>query len=345
MNRKLLALAVTAALAAPLAAQAAPTVYGQLNMSVDLVDWDDGTNDGQDFEVNSNTSRLGVKGEEALTNGYSAVYKIEFGVQGDVASGVSGRDRYLGLKSNWGTVKLGAYDSPLRTSQGMVDQFNDMTYTDMGNFVTGENRLNNVIGYESPKIADVLNVNVAVQSGEDTAVGEDDDGISVSVVFDSNGLYLAAAMDNDIVDGLISDTVQALFNAIPLPYPGDEPFARDAVRLTAGYTMDALQFGAMIQTSEFANENNTGFSMDEESILLSAAYTMGKNVLKGQYVMANYDLGAGAEIDSSALIVGMDHNFTQTTKVFAQLGLSTTEVTGANDLDANVLTVGMQTKF
>jgi hypothetical protein len=31
MNRKLLALAVTAALAAPLAAQAAPTVYGQLN--------------------------------------------------------------------------------------------------------------------------------------------------------------------------------------------------------------------------------------------------------------------------------------------------------------------------
>lgn len=345
MNRKLLALAVTAALAAPLAAQAAPTVYGQLNMSVDLVDWDDGTDDGQDFEVNSNSSRLGVKGEEALTNGYSAVYKIEFGVEGDVASGVSGRDRYLGLKNNWGTVKLGAYDSPLKTSQGMVDQFNDMTYTDMANFVTGDNRLNNVIGYESPKIADVLNVNVAVQSGEDTAVGEDDDGISVSVVFDSNGLYLAAAMDNDIVDGLISDTVQDLFNAIPLPYPGDEPFARDAVRLTAGYTMDALQLGAMIQTSEFANENNTGFSMDEESILLSAAYTMGKNVLKGQYVMANYDLGAGAEIDSSALIVGMDHNFSQMTKVFAQLGLSTTEVTGANDLDANVLTVGMQTKF
>ena len=344
MNRKLLALAVTAALAAPLAAQAAPTVYGQLNMSVDLVDWDDGTNDGQDFEVNSNSSRLGVKGEEALTNGYSAVYKIEFGVQGDVASGVTGRDRYLGLKSGWGTVKLGAYDSPLKTSQGMVDQFNDMTYTDMANYVTGDNRLNNVIGYESPKIADVLNVNVAVQSGEDTATG-DDDGISVSVVFDSNGLYLAAAMDNDIVDGLVSDTVQALFSAIPLPYPGDEPFARDAVRLTAGYTMDALQFGAMIQTSEFANENNSGFSMDEESILLSGAYTMGKNVLKGQYVMANYDLGAGAEIDASALIVGMDHNFTQTTKVYAQLGLTTTEVTGANDLDANVLTVGMQTKF
>ena len=169
MNRKLLALAVTAALAAPMAAQAAPTVYGQLNLSVDLVDYDDGVADYREVQVNSNSSRLGVKGEEALGNGYSAVYKAEWGVSGDGdAADLSQRDRYLGLKGNWGTVKLGKYDSPLKTSQGMVDQFNDMTYTDMGNFVTGENRLNNVIGYESPKIADVLNVNVAVQSGEDT---------------------------------------------------------------------------------------------------------------------------------------------------------------------------------
>jgi predicted porin len=346
MNRKLLALAVTAALAAPMAAQAAPTVYGQLNLSVDLVNYDDGVADYREVQVNSNSSRLGVKGEEALGNGYSAVYKAEWGVSGDGdAADLSQRDRYLGLKGNWGTVKLGKYDSPLKTSQGMVDQFNDMTYTDMGNFVTGENRLNNVIGYESPKIADVLNVNVAVQSGEDTnndaPFASDDDGISVSVVFDSNGLYLAAAMDNDIVDGLIDSTLEDFIGG---PLPG-EPFARDAIRLTAGYTMDVLQFGAMIQTSEFANENNAGFSMDEKSILLSAAYTMGKNVLKGQYVMSNYDLGGGAEIDAAALIVGMDHNFSQMTKVYAQLGLSTFEATGFNDVDANVLTVGMQTKF
>ena len=37
MNRKLLVLAVAAAAALPLAAQAAPTVYGQLNLSVDKV--------------------------------------------------------------------------------------------------------------------------------------------------------------------------------------------------------------------------------------------------------------------------------------------------------------------
>lgn len=40
MNRTLLALAVTAALAVPMTAQAAPTVYGLLNLSVDMVDVD-----------------------------------------------------------------------------------------------------------------------------------------------------------------------------------------------------------------------------------------------------------------------------------------------------------------
>lgn len=346
MNRKLLALAVTAALAAPMAAQAAPTVYGLLNMSVDLVHIDDGTDDDREFQVNSNSSRLGVKGEEALGNDVSAVYMAEWAVAGDVTgeSDLTGRNRYLGLKSNWGTVKLGAYDSPLKTSQGNVDLFNDMTYTDMGNFITGENRLDNVIGYESPKIADVLTVNVAVQSGEGTGVG-DDDGMSVSAAYEAGGLYLAAAVDNDIVDGLVTDTVEAIFDAIPLPFPGPEPFARDTIRLTGTYTTDVLQVGGLIQTSEFANDDRSGFDMDEESILLSAAYTMGKSVFKGQFVMANYEFDGGGELESQTLIIGMDHNCSQMTKMFAQLGLSTIEADGADDIDQNVLTVGMQTRF
>lgn len=44
MNRKLLALAIGAAFALPMAAQAAPTVYGQMNLSVDYVSFDDGLN-------------------------------------------------------------------------------------------------------------------------------------------------------------------------------------------------------------------------------------------------------------------------------------------------------------
>lgn len=319
-----------------------------MNLSVDAVDLE--TFAVEEVQLNSNSSRLGVKGEEALSNGYSAVYKAEWAVSGDVAGAndLVGRDRYLGLKSNWGTVKLGAIDSPLKSSQGAVDQFDDMTYADMGMFIAGENRLDNVVMYESPKIADVLTVNVAVQSGEGyvdagvPAAPADDDGISASVVYQSGGLYVAAAVDSAIHDGVVQNFVDLLGGPVmPL-----EALARDTIRLTGVYTMDALQLGAMIQTSELNDEDLMGTSIDEESILLSASYKMGKNVIKGQFLMSTYEVGFGGDIEATALALGVDHNFTQQTKAFAQVGLSTLEATGGFiDDNNNVISVGMQTKF
>lgn len=351
MNRKLLALAIGAALTLPMTAQAAPTLYGMLNLSVDRVDLESqgtATASLEETQLNSNSSRLGVKGEESLGNGMSAVYKAEWAVSGDVAgtTDLTGRDRYLGLKSDsMGTVKLGAYDSPLKSSQGTVDLFNDMTYTDMGNFLTGENRLNNVIGYESPKIADVLTVNVAVQSGEGTSAGnDDDDGQSVSVVFQSGGLYLAAAMDNDITDSTAFDAAVDFATAAAITLPSAEAASRDTIRVTGIYTADALQLGAMLQTSEFSNDE-AGFDMDEQAVLLSASYSMGKSTIKGQYVMNNLDFGGGAEVDVTAIELGYDHNCTQMTKLFAQVSMANTDPGTGTDTDDTVLSVGMQTKF
>lgn len=328
MNRKLLALAIGAALSLPLVAQAAPSIYGQLNLSVDMVDAESQGID--EWQVNSNSSRLGVMGEEALGNGLSAVYKAEWEVAGDQAGGndLTGRDRYLGLKGSFGTFKLGAYDSPLRSSQGMVDQFNDMNYLDMGTFITGENRMSNLIGYESPKIADAITAKLALQPGEDTLNGSDGlaDVISASVAYEAGGLYLALGVDQGDGVGANAGT------------------SRDTIRLTGTYTMDALQLGALVQTSE----QDAGGS-DEESLLLSAAYTMGKNVFKGQLIMSNEEFGASPDDEETLLIAaGMDHNFTQMTKAFAQLGLAQVDnINGVNgaDGDDTVLTVGMQTRF
>src|SRR6218665_3499434 len=231
MNRKLLALAVTAAFSLPMAAHAAPAVYGQLNLSVDMIDSDLFDKEGQ---VHSNSSRFGVKGEEALgTSGLSAVYKAEWGVSGDGdAADLNMRDRYLGVKSSWGTLKAGVFDSPLKASQGNVDQFNDMTYADMANFVTGDNRLRNLVGYESPRIADSIVINVALQSGEDDGTGMDDSGASVSVVYDASGLYLALAADKNVADSTFSNVVESLIGA-PIPLT-DLQLARDSIRLTGG---------------------------------------------------------------------------------------------------------------
>lgn len=348
MNRNLLALAIGATLALPMAAQAAPTVYGQLNLSVDYVSEDDGlntpTSETEEAQVNSNSSRLGVKGEEALGNGLSAVYMAEWAVSGDTAgtTDLTGRDRFLGLKGAFGTVKLGAYDSPLKDSQGGVDQFNDMNLLDMGNFLTGENRLDNVIGYESPKIADLLTVNAALQSGEETGAfaGDDDDGVSVAVAIETGGLYVGVAMDNNVVDGLANDIVDDNFG----PQPSYEPYARDAMRVTATYGNDTFQVGAMFQTSEFADSLAAGFDADEEVLLVSGAVNMGKNTIKGQLITSTVDFGAGSEFETQVIAVGLDHNFTQMTKAFTQVAMINGD-DGVTEDEATVLTVGMQTKF
>lgn len=342
MNRKLLALAVGTALSLPLAAQAAPTVYGQLNMSVDKASTTNASGDvsgnpdgDESWQVNSNSSRLGVMGEEALGNGLSAVYKIEFGVAADEAGGpggdLTGRDRYLGLKGSLGTVKLGAYDSPLKSSQGMVDQFNDGRYTDMTGFgaVVGDNRMSNLIGYESPKFADALTAKIAIQPGESAATGDNElaNAFSLAVAYETAGLYAALAYDKNVN----SDAFD----------PADN---RDTIRLTGTYTAGAMQLGAMLQTSEMSDEA-VGGQDDQDAVLFSAGFGLDdKNVAKAQFIYTKEDFGAGGDAKRMTLELGLDHNFTKMTKVYAQTAYAQTDA-DSGDFDDAMFGVGMLTKF
>ena len=125
MNKKLVAVAVAGLLAAPLAAQAQTanvTLYGRLNMTMEAVN-------GQAidpnlpataapvnrtiYRVNSNSSRLGVRGSESLGGGLSAIFQIESSVNSDISGGVLGsRETFVGLQGSWGTFKMGYFLSP-----------------------------------------------------------------------------------------------------------------------------------------------------------------------------------------------------------------------------------------
>ena len=81
MNKKLVAVAVAGLLAAPLAAQAQNanvTLYGRLNLDFEIVNGrqPDGTNPNV-TRLSSNSSRLGVRGTEALGGGLNAIFQIE----------------------------------------------------------------------------------------------------------------------------------------------------------------------------------------------------------------------------------------------------------------------------
>jgi len=149
MNKKLLAVAIAGAFAAPVAMADTSNVviYGTIAVSVDQVDGGScqtgvncqtaPTNAVDNSEsrsrVSSNTSIIGFKGTEDLGNGLSAVWQIEQQIaldsNGTSPSGTSGlfahgRNNFAGLSSkSMGTLTFGLQDSPLKTSTGALDLY------------------------------------------------------------------------------------------------------------------------------------------------------------------------------------------------------------------------------
>ena len=65
-----------------------------------------------------------------------------------------GRNTFIGLKGDWGTVLLGKHDTPLKLVGRAVDLFGD-TMADSRNVMGGgsDTRANNVVAYISPSFS------------------------------------------------------------------------------------------------------------------------------------------------------------------------------------------------
>lgn len=338
MKRNLIALAVAAALVAPMAANAAPKVYGKLNLSAESykkhVDNAVAASvvDEEYTRLQSNASRFGAKGEDELTADLSAIYLIEWEVSGEGdAADLGQRNRYVGIKSQqFGTVKLGKYDTYTKLAQGEIDLFNDYL-GDMKYVVAGENRVNNVVGYESPKFLGGLTVNVMAQTQDSTTPSN---GNSASVVYNNeeSGLYAALAVDNNIVGATaISGTRQS-----------------DNIRLVGSYKIADLTVNAIIQTSELSNSPAVlGAAADKEtSWQLGASYKIADELLKIQFGEAKADNDKTSIQKHTQWSVGADHNFTSKTKAFVWYTEQKEDKLAANsNTKITALAAGVEHKF
>lgn len=117
MKKTLIATAIAGAMSFSVAAQAAPTVYGNIQLAVDIENDNTAVNNG---------STIGFKGEQALDNGLTGIYKAEFefnagaqkgayqntGDADDNPAGLTkGDNAYLGVKGGFGTVRVGSFDT------------------------------------------------------------------------------------------------------------------------------------------------------------------------------------------------------------------------------------------
>jgi predicted porin len=131
MNKKLIAAAVVAGLAAPMAAQADVSVYGIGQAEISNIDAGGTTGSKTVFGEYGN-SRFGIKWSEDLGGGMKAIGQLEwgpknmYGVQVDTnasykneAPGIYGREQWIGLKGGFGAIKLGTIHQAYKYAGGV----------------------------------------------------------------------------------------------------------------------------------------------------------------------------------------------------------------------------------
>lgn len=289
-----LSLLITLASLAPGMAMAEISLYGKANVSLEWVEEGDESHSA----LESNSSRIGLKGSEVLNDSVEAIYQFEYeaNIDDNKEDSLKQRNIFVGVKGNFGQVIGGHFDTPLKTSQNKIDLFSDLR-GDIKNYITpNDNRTDNTVMYSSPSASGFV-AHLAYMSSEDE---ERDDGKSVALTYTLDSLYLALAFDQDV-----------------------EAENAEALRAVAQYGVGALQLGALFEQYEADAADK------QDAWVVSALYNISdKWAVKAQYgqsdIAFNYDeieiLGETVDLytdDNESMSVGVDYKVSKNFMVYS----------------------------
>lgn len=375
---------VTAAVLGLLATStfAAPTIYGEIDASVDYLPEKNATIGNKDvWEISSNSSFIGIKGDEKLTDRLSAVYAAEWGLSADGdTTDWTQRNRFVGLKdSKLGTVKIGKHDTPVKQLSSVVDTFNNYVgnKADIGGIFSGENRIDNTVIYESPavKLLDgAFKFNALLATGESSGIKATSGGAKVagrglgdawsaSVTYENPLLvagigYDKAIPSNFLGRGFLNASDPDVGTTIdPITskriYASSVFAAANTVRAIGRLNpLEGLALKALYQTSEVEKaEGNAAGSEnidDAQGWLIGAEYNIpqAKNwTVKGQYSQNDTSFKNNtADFKAKQVIAGADYAFSKQVKTYGYAGYLTLEQADKKDKQP-VAGLGLEFKF
>ena len=242
-------------MAAPMSASANVVLYGKIHASIDYVDpnndlyqlgdlVDDLTDNDGTWSISNRSSRIGFKGSEDLGNGLKAIWKAETKYNIDTGGWGSGRNAYIGLAGDWGTVLTGKLDV---FSDTMADYNSTLGFVDR--------RTSNTIAYISPNWGGFTFAAAGIASEEfgDDLIG--DGGYSLAAMYFNNGFYGSLAWEDtsDLADPTIG---------LPVDAPGVVD-KNQILHVGLGYIMNAFTFGVVYerQTLGFTSFCHSGNSL------------------------------------------------------------------------------------
>jgi predicted porin len=334
MNKKLLAIAVGAAVLMPGLALADISIYGRAHVSLDQLD--DG-NDYSELNLSSNSSRLGFRGDTKLATGdLTAFFQIEQEInfaQGEGADW-AGRDTFVGLKGDFGRVRAGRFDSPFKAARGPANLFGDQV-GDMRNLTRVgdarfDERMPNTIEYQTPDFSGFkATLGYSIHEDDTHMSDADGEGVSLALGYTQGGFEGALAYETYGEDNGRGE--------------------REAVRAAAAYKLGAVKLVGFFQTSEYTDAANPA----KEDTLTADVWGLGGEFKAGQqtYLRAMW-LNREADADDSKtdmVAVGVEHRLDKAFRIYANYAVvmnddatnltpwnqaRTTGVDGADGIDA-----------
>lgn len=315
-RRSTLAVALAGVALSPIVAAetVGPQIYGRINVSLDQFDYEGATrviagrsaSRIDEWQLNSNASRLGVRGQFDIGDtGLQAVYQAEYEINvddgGSGDNSFSQRNIFGGFQGRYGQIIAGKFDTPLKTAEGKIDQFQDLA-GDLDALIGGQNRVSDIVQYSTPALFGLpLVVKAAFVPGESRDVDDDGqpdrdiaDAYSASITYSGDVLYAALAYDSDQ----------------PARRSLDGFTQADAIRAVAGIRWQQLEAGVLLQRS---SDVAPGSDREDASYLVSAAYNLKALKLKAQY---GFSKGEVTDEEGRLLALGLDYNLSKQSTLY-----------------------------
>jgi predicted porin len=302
MQKKLIAVAVAGALAAPAAALAQSTVqmYGNIYMEYAFTSPGSTAAGAKPASVDilqAPGSAIGFKGEEKLGGGMSAWFQCESSAdfRGTNGDGFCTRNSAIGFKGGFGNFFVGVWDTPFKRTIGNVGArdtgifgsadllvTNSTTVDDGGAAGTFKRRQRNSINYDSPKFGG-FGFMASTSSTNSSSSITTSDAAAKPRIWSLAGAYNAGPL------------------ALSIGYELHQDFYNNRVAAAAG----------TVSTAGVAVAGTVGsaatFSGDESGWHISGAYTLGNGLKLGAtYVSMEADTGIGANAEVKTYQLGAE---------------------------------------
>jgi predicted porin len=354
MQKKLLAVAVAGALAAPgiaLAQTSTVQIYGALNFEYGWADQGTGR-PSVDYSDTPGGSNIGFKGEEKLGGNLSAWFQCESSadVRGYDQTGFCTRNSAVGLKGGFGNAHFGRWDTPMKRAlgPGSVGAIGEtgilgMSFLPWGGSGGADATVSNdgaqrqrwkrreagLLYYESPNFSG-FQVLAAFSAGNAAADGLGGNSAS------ANGPATDLSPNPKPRVWSLAGTYNAGPLSVGLGYERHADFgahqgAPADCSITAPLTVPAAGTVVACGASTLAT-----IGLDDDAWSLSAAYTfMGTLKVGFTYLDADYEMAAGQTMGKKTWTIGAEWNVSGPHTLFAMYanaddtdGISATSIGG-----------------